>query len=99
MKIVEINCPSCGGRLRLENAQSRLVTCEYCGNQFWLDDEKVQNITNYNIYPREPIRVYPNASNKDKDYSMLMGWIAVAAGAVDACFQKIGFFTGYRQSL
>lgn len=82
MKIVEINCPSCGGRLRLENAQSRLVTCEYCGNQFWLDDEKVQNITNYNIYPREPIRVYPNASNEDKDYSMLMGWIAVAAGAV-----------------
>lgn len=82
MKIVEINCPSCGARLGLENAESRMVTCEYCGNQFLLDDGKVQHITDYNRYPREPIRVYPSASNKDKDYSMLIGWVAVAAGAV-----------------
>ncbi len=50
MKIVEIKCPSCGGKLKMEGTETKLVTCEYCGNQFLLDDEKTQNITNYNIY-------------------------------------------------
>lgn len=27
-----------------------MVICEYCGNTFYLDDEKQQYITNYNIY-------------------------------------------------
>ncbi len=54
MKIVEIKCPSCGGKLKMEGNETKLVTCEYCGNQFLLDDEKTQNITNYNIYQHSP---------------------------------------------
>ena len=54
MKIVEIKCPSCGGKLKMEGKETKLVTCEYCGNQFLLDDEKKQNITNYNIYQHTP---------------------------------------------
>lgn len=54
MKIVEIKCPSCGGKLKVEDSQIKLITCEYCGNQFLLDDEKDQNITNYNIYHTTP---------------------------------------------
>ena len=50
MKMVEIKCPSCGGKLKVEDSQTKLITCEYCGSQFLLDDEKVQHITNYNIY-------------------------------------------------
>lgn len=50
MKLVEIKCPSCGGKLKVDSKEPGIITCEYCGNQFLLDDEKVQNITNYNIY-------------------------------------------------
>lgn len=54
MKMVEIKCPSCGGKLKVEDSQTKLITCEYCGSQFLLDDEKVQHITNYNIYQTTP---------------------------------------------
>ncbi|WWR14988.1 leucine-rich repeat domain-containing protein [Lachnospiraceae bacterium JLR.KK008] len=75
MKIVEITCPSCGARLSPPSVQTRLMTCEYCGNQFLLDDERTQNITNYNIYqgfpaspPNQgrPIRVYQDPTQKDR---------------------------------
>ena len=42
MKMVEIKCPSCGGKLKVEDSQTKLIICEYCGSQFLLDDEKVQ---------------------------------------------------------
>lgn len=54
MKMVEIKCPSCGGKLKVEDSQTKLITCEFCKSQFLLDDEKVQNITNYNIYQTAP---------------------------------------------
>lgn len=56
MKIIEVKCPSCGGKLKVEDSQTKLITCEFCGSQFLLDDEKVQNITNYNIYQTTPPR-------------------------------------------
>lgn len=54
MKMMEIKCPSCGGKLKVEDSEAKLITCEFCGTQFLLDDEKVQNITNYNIYQATP---------------------------------------------
>ena len=39
----------------MEDSQTKLITCEYCGSQFLLDDEKVQHITNYNIYQTNPL--------------------------------------------
>ncbi len=82
MKIVEVNCPSCGARLNPQNSQSGLITCEYCGNQFLLDQGRTQNITNYNFYGNQPIRVYqdPAAARKDKAVT------ATALAVVGGCF-------------
>ena len=73
MKMVEIKCPSCGGKLKVEDSQTKLITCEYCGSQFLLDDEKVQHITNYNIYQTTP-------SGKDQGNG-----VKIALGAGLAC--------------
>ena len=54
MKIVEIKCPSCGGKLKMEGKETKLVTCEYCGNQFLLDDEKKQNKNFHGIMILKP---------------------------------------------
>ena len=46
--------PFLRGKLKVEDSQTKLITCEYCGSQFPLDDEKVQHITNYTIYQTTP---------------------------------------------
>lgn len=52
MKLIEIKCPSCGGKVTIEHTDSELYTCQYCGNQFVIQkDKSEQNITNnYTIY-------------------------------------------------
>lgn len=50
MKLIEVKCPFCGGKIDPDKINNHMVTCEYCGNTFYLDDEKQQYITNYNIY-------------------------------------------------
>ncbi|MEY8338157.1 leucine-rich repeat domain-containing protein [Lachnospiraceae bacterium 62-35] len=60
MKIIEIKCPSCGGKLKVVDIHTGLITCEYCGSQFLLDDEKQQNITNYHIYQNSPSKSEKN---------------------------------------
>lgn len=82
MKIVEVNCPSCGARLNPESARSGLITCEYCGNQFLLDQETARNVTNYNIYNNSPIRVYQNPAERDKENRSMIVAVAVAIGAL-----------------
>lgn len=80
MKIVEVNCPSCGARLNPQNSQSGLITCEYCGNQFLLDQGRTQNITNYNFYGNQPIRVYQDPAATRKDKAVTATALAVAGG-------------------
>ena len=38
MKIVDVSCPACGSKLEITDTQD-FVTCEYCGKQFFVDDE------------------------------------------------------------
>lgn len=54
MKLIEIKCPFCGGKINQNKIKDKMITCEYCGNTFYLDDEKEQYITNYNIYQNTP---------------------------------------------
>lgn len=42
MKIISMSCPNCGASLQV-NADKKKLTCNYCGNYFFLDDE-VQHI-------------------------------------------------------
>lgn len=42
MRLVDVNCPSCGAQLRI-NSEDRVAECPYCGHRFLIDDE-VQHI-------------------------------------------------------
>ena len=41
MKLVEMSCPKCSAKLEV-NADLKFATCNYCGNQFILDDEVIR---------------------------------------------------------
>ena len=81
MKMVEIKCPSCGGKLKVEDSQTKLITCEYCGSQFLLDDEKVQHITNYNIY-----QTTPSGKDQGNGAKIALGAGLACAGVLLAAF-------------
>lgn len=81
MKMVEIKCPSCGGKLKVEDSQTKLITCEYCGSQFLLDDEKVQHITNYNIY-----QTAPSGKGRENGAKIALAAGVACAGALLAVF-------------
>lgn len=38
MKIINVNCNKCGNTLKV-NKNNKFVTCEYCNNNFYIDDE------------------------------------------------------------
>ncbi len=42
MKLIALNCPSCGAQLQVDSERTR-VFCSYCGAQIYIDDE-VQRI-------------------------------------------------------
>ncbi|MBR3317631.1 MAG: zinc ribbon domain-containing protein [Atopobiaceae bacterium] len=48
MKLIALNCPSCGGRLEIEPGRERIF-CTYCGAQIFVDDEvqRVEHMVNY----------------------------------------------------
>ncbi|MCD7990963.1 MAG: leucine-rich repeat domain-containing protein [Clostridia bacterium] len=81
MKMVEIKCPSCGGKLKVEDSQTKLITCEYCGSQFLLDDEKVQHITNYNIY-----QTTPSGKSRESGAKIALGAGVACVGTLLAIF-------------
>lgn len=96
MKIVEITCPSCGARLNPQNSQIRVIRCQYCGNQFLIDEERPQNVTNYNIYQGQPVRVYQDPSSKDNGNKGVVAGILIALGAFLLLFGVLGTVLRYR---
>ena len=47
MKIVDLKCPSCGGKLAPMEGNPKIVVCEYCNSQFVLEEDQV---INYHIH-------------------------------------------------
>lgn len=47
MKIVDLKCPSCGGKLVPMEGNPKIVVCEYCSSQFVLEED---NVINYHIH-------------------------------------------------
>lgn len=71
MKLVQINCPACGGKIEVDDVQSGLATCQYCGNQFLLDDGKAENTPSYNKYMWEA----SNTSAHKESPVLWSGWV------------------------
>ncbi len=82
MKIVDLKCPSCGGKLIPVEGNSKIVCCEYCKSQFVLEEDQ---IINYHIHqygstpPAQPERF---SANTGGDFSAKSAGIAVAALAI-----------------
>lgn len=79
MKIVEISCPSCGAKLRPEDARNGMITCAYCGNQFFVDEEKRNQIP----YTPLPVKVYQEPEKKREKINGVI--MAISMGIVFFC--------------
>ena len=75
MKIVEINCPSCGAKLRPEDARNGMITCAYCGNQFLVDEERRTHIS----YTPLPVKVYQEPESRG---AKIRGMIAAICAVI-----------------
>ena len=64
MKIVDLKCPSCGGKLIPVEGNSKIVVCEYCSSQFVLEEDQV---INYHIhqYGANSAPQVPRATDKN----------------------------------
>mgnify|MGYP002512683195 CR=1 FL=1 len=51
MKITNLECPSCAGRLKPMEGNDRILICEYCNSQFVMEDERT---INYHIHQYAP---------------------------------------------
>ncbi len=69
---VEIICPYCGGRMNIEDSQTGLVACGYCGYQFLPEERKAQNTADYNgqFYQSRPgqNQPYENRTGQNSFY-------------------------------
>lgn len=53
MKLQELKCPNCTGPLTINSDnETLLISCLYCGQQFFLDNEKKEYVINQNIITR-----------------------------------------------
>ena len=43
MKITNLKCPSCGGKLEPMNNNPKIVVCEYCSSQYMLEEDQTIN--------------------------------------------------------
>ncbi len=48
MKITQVFCPSCGGKISGDLTKNSVI-CPYCGTQLYIDHEKNEIIINKNI--------------------------------------------------
>lgn len=84
MKIVDLKCPSCGGKLIPVEGNAKIVCCEYCKSQFVLEEDQIINYHIHQYGNMPPGQQGSFSSNTDGDYSAKSVGIAVAALAVMA---------------
>ncbi len=91
---VEIICPFCGGRLKIEDSQSGLVACGYCGYQFLPYEGKAPNIPyseGYQAQPgqnqpyqSQPVRVRTEPESGKKKFGRVMAIVGACAAVIAA---------------
>ncbi len=62
MKPQTISCPSCGASYDIHNPGVIMVSCEYCGNAVYWDEEKVQDAGKQAHVPEGFSRLYRGAA-------------------------------------
>lgn len=58
MRLHKLTCPNCGGMLEMKmTGNSDSIFCPYCGQQFFVDDEKKTYTINQNINVNKNIKI------------------------------------------
>ena len=88
MKITNLKCPSCGGKLEPTKNNPKIVECEFCKSQFMVEEDQA---INYHIHqypsgsPQES-QTRNDSTNSGLIAGVLVAFLAVVVGA--------GFFAG-----
>ena len=75
MKITNLECPSCAGRLKPMEGNDRILVCEYCNSQFVMEDERT---INYHIHQYAPGQLREVHEQGSKRNPFVIGIMAVA---------------------
>lgn len=62
MKPTEVNCPSCGATTPVYNPGVIMITCEYCGNAVYWDEDKIKDAGKQSVLPEGFSRLYRGAT-------------------------------------
>ncbi len=75
MKITNLECPSCGGRLKPMEGNDRIMVCEYCNSQFVVEDDQTIHYHIHQYAPGQLREVHEQGSGKNP---LVIGIVAVA---------------------
>lgn len=88
MKITDLKCPSCGGKLKPMEGNPKIVVCEYCNSQFMLEEDQT---INYHIHQYSNPQATAGPGSGGGGFS---GTSALAAaGIILIIFGAVGIFS------
>ena len=66
MKLKKIRCPNCDGVLDIKLDNKEYIFCPYCGDKFFIDDEKKEYTINQNIHIKKDININKHTSHTNR---------------------------------
>ncbi len=82
MKIEELQCPSCGAKLSIDQKNPKMAVCEYCNSQYAIEWDKEQAYFNRGNSPQIPKEVRTDKNTGWEYYGwkrvLLVGAVGVA---------------------
>jgi Leucine-rich repeat (LRR) protein/DNA-directed RNA polymerase subunit RPC12/RpoP len=88
LKITDLKCPSCGGKLEPMKNNPKIVVCEYCSSQFMLEEDQT---INYHIHQYPGTAPQAGAGiRRDDSWKTAVAVLAICA----AVFLAVGIFAG-----
>lgn len=83
MKMTNLKCPACGGKLKPMENNPKIVVCEYCDSQFMVEEDQAINYHVHQYQPALPAGTAPQASrNREAVSPALVGGLLVAGLAI-----------------
>lgn len=92
MKITNLKCPSCGGKLEPMENNPKIVVCEYCSSQFMLEEDQTVNYHIHQYQGAQPQGTIRSNSQSDSSGKAAAG--AAVAVVCAAAFMGMGIFAG-----
>lgn len=66
MKLHKLSCPNCNGILDMNIENKEYIFCPYCGQKFFLDNEKKEYTVNQNINIKKDININKNVTSTNR---------------------------------